>query len=142
VVGAPCCRPEGHGSETRLCESGFSIYPTLPAALGPGVFSASNRIEYRNRQIMFLVVKRGRCMCRRSKFVSRINSIDLRITPQIKQTDYSIGLYKYIYINKAIMGPSTQQYFFSSSDVIATTCFDHTIIFRRQTVVYCRKRFA
>jgi hypothetical protein len=28
-------------------------------------------------------------------------------------------------INKAIMGPSTQQ-FFSSSDVIATTCFGHT----------------
>jgi hypothetical protein len=25
------------------------------------------------------------------------------------------------------MGPSTQQFFFSSSDVIATTCFDHTI---------------
>jgi hypothetical protein len=47
-----------------------------------------------------------------------------------------------ILLNKAIMGPSTQQLFFSSSDVIATTCFDHTIIIRRQTVVYCRKRFA
>jgi hypothetical protein len=31
-------------------------------------------------------------------------------------------------INKAIMGPSTQQFFSSSSDVIATTCFDHTIV--------------
>jgi hypothetical protein len=38
------------------------------------------------------------------------------------------------------MGPSTQQ-FFSSSDVIATTCFDHTIIIRRQTAVYCRKLY-
>jgi hypothetical protein len=44
-------------------------------------------------------------------------------------------------INKAIMGPSTQQFFFSSSDVIAT-CFDHTIIIRWETVVYCRKWFA
>jgi hypothetical protein len=40
------------------------------------------------------------------------------------------------------MGPSTQQFFFLSSDVIATTCFDHTIIIRRQTVVYCRKQFS
>jgi hypothetical protein len=31
-------------------------------------------------------------------------------------------------LNKAIMGPSTQRFFFSSSDVIATTCFDHTTI--------------
>jgi hypothetical protein len=45
-------------------------------------------------------------------------------------------------INKPIMGPSTQQFFFSSSDVIASTCFDHTIIIRRQIVVYCRKWFA
>jgi hypothetical protein len=42
--------------------------------------------------------------------------------------------------NKAIMGPSMQQFF--SSDVIATTCFDHTTIIKRQTVVYCRKWFA
>jgi hypothetical protein len=35
-----------------------------------------------------------------------------------------------------------QQFFFSSSDVNATTSFDHSIIIRRQTVVYCRKRFA
>jgi hypothetical protein len=45
-------------------------------------------------------------------------------------------------INKAIMGLPTLQFFFSSSDVIATTFFDHTIIIRRQTVEYCRKRFA
>jgi hypothetical protein len=27
-------------------------------------------------------------------------------------------------INKILMGPSMQQFFFSSSDVIATTCFN------------------
>jgi hypothetical protein len=41
-------------------------------------------------------------------------------------------------INKAIMDPSTQQFFFFSSDVIVTTCFDHTTIIKRHTVVYCR----
>jgi hypothetical protein len=40
-------------------------------------------------------------------------------------------------INKAINGPSTLQFFSSSSDVNATTCFDHTIIIRRQTNSYC-----
>jgi hypothetical protein len=35
-----------------------------------------------------------------------------------------------------IMGPSTQQFFFSSSDVIATTCFGHTAIIKWHTVVY------
>jgi hypothetical protein len=44
-------------------------------------------------------------------------------------------------INKAIMGPSTQQFFFSSSDVIATTCFGHTTIIKQHTVVYCFKLF-
>jgi hypothetical protein len=38
-------------------------------------------------------------------------------------------------INKAIMGPSTQQFNFFSSDVIATTCFGHTTITKRHTVV-------
>jgi hypothetical protein len=28
----------------------------------------------------------------------RMHCIDLRVIPQIKQTDYRIGLYKYIYI--------------------------------------------
>jgi hypothetical protein len=40
-------------------------------------------------------------------------------------------------INKAIMGPSTQQSFFSSSDVIATTCFCHTTIIKWHTVSSC-----
>jgi hypothetical protein len=45
-------------------------------------------------------------------------------------------------INKAIMGPLTEHFFFSSSDVIAITCFGHTIIIKWHTVVYCRKLFA
>jgi hypothetical protein len=37
------------------------------------------------------------------------------------------------------MGPSNATNFFSSSsDVIATKCFNHTIIIRRQTVVCVR----
>jgi hypothetical protein len=31
----------------------FAIYLMLPAALGPGVFSASNRIEYQKHKILF-----------------------------------------------------------------------------------------
>jgi hypothetical protein len=32
----------------------FSIYIILPAALDPGVYSASNRNEYQKQKIMFL----------------------------------------------------------------------------------------
>jgi hypothetical protein len=32
----------------------FSIYLILPAALGPGVYSTSNRNEYQKQKIMFL----------------------------------------------------------------------------------------
>jgi hypothetical protein len=40
-------KPESHGFETRLGDFFFfSIYVILPAALGPGVYSASNRNEY------------------------------------------------------------------------------------------------
>jgi hypothetical protein len=39
------------------------------------------------------------------------------------------------------MGLATQQ-FFSCADVIATTCFGHTTIIRRHTVVYCLKLLA
>jgi hypothetical protein len=39
------------------------MYPILPAALGPGVYSASNRNEYRKHKIiMFLGVKWGGCV--------------------------------------------------------------------------------
>jgi hypothetical protein len=34
---------------TRLGEF-FSIYPILPAAVGPGVHSASNKSEYQNQK--------------------------------------------------------------------------------------------
>jgi hypothetical protein len=37
--------------------------------------------------------------------------------------------------NKAIMGPSRQQFFFSYSDVIATTRFGYTTIIKWHTVV-------
>jgi hypothetical protein len=41
-----------------------------------------------------------------------------------------------MHINKAIMRPSTQLLLFFSSHVIATTCFSHTTIIRRHTVVF------
>jgi hypothetical protein len=42
VVKALCYKPEG----SRPDEVNFSIYQILPAALDPGVYSASNRNEY------------------------------------------------------------------------------------------------
>jgi hypothetical protein len=49
---AVCCKPEGHGFETRGVECFFflSIFIILPAALGPGVYSASNRNEYQKQK--------------------------------------------------------------------------------------------
>jgi hypothetical protein len=41
VVKALCYKPEGRGFEVN-----FQIYLILPVALGPGVYSASNRNEY------------------------------------------------------------------------------------------------
>jgi hypothetical protein len=43
MVEALCFKPEGGGFQTRLGECIFSIYLTFPAALGPGICSASNR---------------------------------------------------------------------------------------------------
>jgi hypothetical protein len=48
---ALCCKPEGRGFDTRRDKLHFSIYLILPAALGPRVYSASNRNE---RKIMFM----------------------------------------------------------------------------------------
>jgi hypothetical protein len=45
VVKALCYKPEGRGFETGWGEWFLSIYLILPAALGPGVYSASNRNE-------------------------------------------------------------------------------------------------
>jgi hypothetical protein len=44
VAEALCYKPDSRGFETR-CGEFFSIYLILPAALGPAVYSASNRNE-------------------------------------------------------------------------------------------------
>jgi hypothetical protein len=46
VVKAVCYNLEGSGIETRLGELCLSIYVIILAALGPEVYSASNRNEY------------------------------------------------------------------------------------------------
>jgi hypothetical protein len=43
VVKVLCYKLEGRGFETRWGEWFLSIYLILPAALGPGLYSASNR---------------------------------------------------------------------------------------------------
>jgi hypothetical protein len=43
VVEAVCYKSEGRGFKTRRGELNFSIYLILPAALGPGVYPASNK---------------------------------------------------------------------------------------------------
>jgi hypothetical protein len=43
VVETLCYEPEARGFQTRWGEPIFSIYLILPAAVGPGVYSASNR---------------------------------------------------------------------------------------------------
>jgi hypothetical protein len=46
IVKALCYKPEGRGFETWWGERIVSIYLILPAALSPGVHSASNKNEY------------------------------------------------------------------------------------------------
>jgi hypothetical protein len=50
VVKALCYKPEGRGFETRWGEWFLSSYLILPAAPGPGVYSASNRNEYQKHK--------------------------------------------------------------------------------------------
>jgi hypothetical protein len=50
VVKALCYKPEGRGFETRWGEWFLSNYLILPAALGPGVYSASDRNEYQKHK--------------------------------------------------------------------------------------------
>jgi hypothetical protein len=50
VVELLCYKSEGRGFETRWDEWISSIYLSLPAALGPGVYSASNRNEYQKKK--------------------------------------------------------------------------------------------
>jgi hypothetical protein len=45
-----CYKPEGRGFETRWGELFLSIYLIIPVALGPGVYSASNRNEYQKHK--------------------------------------------------------------------------------------------
>jgi hypothetical protein len=54
VVKALCFKPEGIRFETRLRECIFLMYLIFPAALGLGVYSASNINQYQKQQIMFL----------------------------------------------------------------------------------------
>jgi hypothetical protein len=44
-------KPEGRGFKTRLGERFLSIFLILPAALGPGVHSASNKNEYQRENV-------------------------------------------------------------------------------------------
>jgi hypothetical protein len=48
VIKALCYKPEGRGLDTGRGE--FLYLLILPAALGPGVYSASNRNEYQNHK--------------------------------------------------------------------------------------------
>jgi hypothetical protein len=50
VVKALCYIREGRGFETRWCDWFISIHLILPVALGPGVYSASNRNEYQKHK--------------------------------------------------------------------------------------------
>jgi hypothetical protein len=51
VIRALCFKPEGRGFKTRWGEwVFFKIYLILPAALGPGFHSASNRSEYQKQK--------------------------------------------------------------------------------------------
>jgi hypothetical protein len=51
-------KPKARGFETQWGEWIFSSYLILPATLGPGVYSASNRNEYQ----CFWAVECGRCV--------------------------------------------------------------------------------
>jgi hypothetical protein len=50
VVEELCYKPEGRGLETRRGERISSIYLILPTALGPGMYSASNKNEYQKQK--------------------------------------------------------------------------------------------
>jgi hypothetical protein len=54
VVKPLCYKHEGHGLETPLGELIFSTYLIFPAALGSGVYSATNRNEYPKQKNEFL----------------------------------------------------------------------------------------
>jgi hypothetical protein len=47
-------KPKVAGSRPEEVNTFFLIYLILPAALGPGVYSVSNRNEYQKQKLMFL----------------------------------------------------------------------------------------
>jgi hypothetical protein len=51
LIKALSCKSESRGSETLWGQWMFSIYLILPAALGLGVYSASNRNKYQKQKI-------------------------------------------------------------------------------------------
>jgi hypothetical protein len=57
-----CNKPEGRVFETWWDKWIISIYVMLPAALGPGVYSASSTNEYHKQKRCFWGVKRCRCV--------------------------------------------------------------------------------
>jgi hypothetical protein len=54
VVKTLCYKPKRRGFETRWGVWIFSIYLILPAAIGPVVYSASNRNAHQKQKTMFL----------------------------------------------------------------------------------------
>jgi hypothetical protein len=68
VVEALCCKLEGRRFQTLWSEWIFPIYLILPAALGPGVYLASNRNEYQKQKnnVFFRI---------RARPVSRANNL-------------------------------------------------------------------
>jgi hypothetical protein len=62
VVMAQCYKPEGRGFKTRWSEWIFSIYLILPAALGPGAFSAEQKWIPEAEKSCFWGAERGRCV--------------------------------------------------------------------------------
>jgi hypothetical protein len=50
VIEVLCYKPEGRRFETQWGEWIFSIYLIIPAALGSGIYSASNTYEYQKQK--------------------------------------------------------------------------------------------
>jgi hypothetical protein len=64
----------------------------------------------------------------------RVGWVDYEITVVVTNCGYR-GNYELWLLWCCFKGPSTQQFFSSSSDVIATTCFGHTTIIKRHSSI-------
>jgi hypothetical protein len=82
-----------HVEDTLIC---LSIYLILPAALGPGVYSASNRNEYQKQEKWFWGVERGRRLRSVGRSVSQSQSY---FTTDGQSDPHLIYIYIYIYIS-------------------------------------------